>query len=390
MSLNDILKQIDGLESTITSRISESDSKVRELDTRLLSLEQRGVRFSSTSSTSAFGRKLDNYSISKLIRYLADPKSSKEDIGFELECHQELAGKSSGPDIGIRVPFEVFSKLETKDITVGGTGSHIVPTVYQADNLIDVLRNRSIVMELGATVLSGLAGDVAIPKKSSNTTGYWFSGDGSDNITPSDPALGTVSLSPTFVGGLSGYSYKQLSQSSPSVERLIMDDLTDTLSLALDAAALSGSGTGNEPTGILNTVGIGTDTYSSTPTFSDIVGLEGTLAAANADEGNLGYATTPAVMTTLKTVDKGTDTGQFVWANSKMNGLPARYTNNMPAGNIIIGKWSDLLIGIWGQGIQLAVDPSTNFASGSVRVRAILGVDIAVRNAESFAEIHPV
>lgn len=367
--------------------VQKNNDRISALEADITSLAKTAHR----SFAGGLARKqIENYSISNVIRYLSDPKGASVDIGRELELHQELAGKSSGPDFGIHVPFEVFAKMQTKAVTVGGTGSNLVPTEYLENSLIDVLRNRSHVMQLGATVLDDLMGDVAIPKKTASVTAYWFAGDGSDTITASDPTISSVSLSPTFVGGLTGYSHKMLMQSSPAIERFLMDDLSATLAFALDAAALNGSGSGAEPTGILNTGSIGSTTYANggSPSFANIVGLEGTLAEANTDAGQLGYVSAANLLATLKTTDVGTDTGRFIWSGGQMNGYAARHTGNMPDGYVLLGNWADLLIGIWGSGVLLAVDPSTNFASGSVRVRAILGCDIDVRHAESFAEIH--
>jgi hypothetical protein len=52
---------------------------------------------------------------------------------------------------------------------------------------------------------------------------------------------------------------------------------------------------------------------------------------------------------------------------------------------IIFGNWKDLIIAMWGNGIELAVDESTYFASGSVQIRCLLDADIGVRNAASFS-----
>ena len=45
---------------------------------------------------------------------------------------------------------------------------------------------------------------------------------------------------------------------------------------------------------------------------------------------------------------------------------------------------ADLLIGMFGQ-LEILVDPYTDFAKGTVGVRALQSIDIAVRHAESFA-----
>jgi HK97 family phage major capsid protein len=51
---------------------------------------------------------------------------------------------------------------------------------------------------------------------------------------------------------------------------------------------------------------------------------------------------------------------------------------------IIFGNFDDLIIGQWG-GLDVLVDPYTGSSAGTVRVRVLQDVDIAVRHAESFA-----
>ncbi len=51
---------------------------------------------------------------------------------------------------------------------------------------------------------------------------------------------------------------------------------------------------------------------------------------------------------------------------------------------IIYGNFNDLLIGMWGS-LEILVDPYTDIAKGTVGIRALQSIDIAVRHAESFA-----
>ena len=68
------------------------------------------------------------------------------------------------------------------------------------------------------------------------------------------------------------------------------------------------------------------------------------------------------------------------------NNVPSNLTKgtgtNLSA--VIYGNFADLLIGMFGQ-LEILVDPYTDFAKGTVGVRALQSIDIAVRHAESFA-----
>jgi HK97 family phage major capsid protein len=132
-------------------------------------------------------------------------------------------------------------------------------------------------------------------------------------------------------------------------------------------------------------------------TFAKLVELETAVAVANADLGTLSYVTNPKVRGALKTKDKDTDTGQYVWGNDNtVNGYRAYASNLIPANltkgsgsNLaaaIFGNWSDLVVGMWG-GLDILVDPYTGSSSGTVRVVALQNVDVKLRQTASFAKI---
>ena len=82
-------------------------------------------------------------------------------------------------------------------------------------------------------------------------------------------------------------------------------------------------------------------------------------------------------------------TGLFVWNAGRepgvgeVGGLPAYASSNVPLDKIILGNFSDLLMGMWGA-IDVSVDPNYDFAKGSIAVRIFASVDFAVRHPQSF------
>ena len=74
------------------------------------------------------------------------------------------------------------------------------------------------------------------------------------------------------------------------------------------------------------------------------------------------------------------------WRFEVSNNVPSNLTKGSGTGlsALIYGNFSDLLIGMFGQ-LEILVDPYTDFAKGTVGVRALQSIDIAVRHAESFA-----
>jgi HK97 family phage major capsid protein len=317
------------------------------------------------------------------------------DAGLELEASRAVADKVGKKAQGIYLPMDVMAR----DLTAGtnSAGGYTVGTDMMGGSFIDLLRNRMMVMQMGARLMTGLNGNVAIPRQSGGATAYWVAENGA--ITESGQTFDQVTMSPKTIGALTDISRRLLLQSSVDVEALVRDDLASTIALALDLAAINGSGSSNQPTGILNTSGIGDvagGTNGLAPTFAHMVELETDVATANADIGALGYLTNAKVRGKLKQTEKASSTGQFVWDGNGVNGYNAMVSNQVPStldkgtstgvcSAIIFGNWNDLIIGQWGAGIDVMVDPYTGGAAGTVRVRAMQDVDIAVRHAASFS-----
>lgn len=330
------------------------------------------------------GSSENKYSLARAIRGVIDPRSV--DDGYERECSQELARQHGRNPKGFYMPL---GRLSERVFSVSGTPS-MVGTEHLGSEFIDVLRARSFVMQLGTRLLSGLTQDVSIPRLTSGASSGWIAGDGADGLTPSDPSLDSVTLTPKAVGALTVLSRKMILQGDPDSENMVRNDLASLIAVELDRAAINGSGTSNQPLGVAGVPGILTGTYPlAGPDFASIVAMEGKLASNNADLGSLAYLTAPVLAATLKSTQKASTSSEFIWSagrdrgTGEMNGFPAFATSNMVADKILFGNWSDLLMGLWGA-IDIEVDPYYDFAKGSIAVRVLAYVDFAVRHPKSF------
>jgi HK97 family phage major capsid protein len=207
-------------------------------------------------------------------------------------------------------------------------------------------------------------------------------------------------MNPKTVGAFTDISRKLMLQSSIDVEAFVRNDLATVLALAIDLAAINGSGSNNQPTGILATSGIGSvagGTNGGAPTLANMIDLETAVSVANADVGSLAYLTNAKVRGKLKQTFKNATYGDVpVWGDGNMvNGYNAAVSNQVPSNltkgtasgvcsAVLFGNFADLIIGQWGA-LDLMVDPYSNSTSGTVRVVALQDVDVAVRHAESFA-----
>lgn len=350
--------------------------------------------------------------------------------GFEIECARAAADKRedvrADRQSAFTIPIDVLSspldarsgdaeeltrmlmqrmmgasggRLGQRDLVVGTptAGGNLVATELLASSFIDILVNQLSVMQMGATMLPGLQGNIAIPRATAGSTGYWVAENAGP--TESQQAFDQVALTPKTAGAYVDYGRRLLLQASIAVEAFVRMDIARTMALMIDLAALAGTGASNQPRGVLNTSGIGSvagGTNGLAPTWDHIVALETAVANANAPTGSLGYLTNTKVRGKLKTTQKFSGTnGQEIWQGGELNGARALVSNQVPSNltkgsssgvcsAILYGNWSDLLIALWG-GLDIMLDPYAGSLAGTRRVIALQDVDVSVRYPVSFS-----
>jgi HK97 family phage major capsid protein len=369
----------------LAEQVIERGGDMEEFNDAALKQYRESIKPISTSVEDPdVGKDQKRYSLTRLVRCLADPKNPQlaREAAFELEISGDIAKRSGRDPQGAYVPDFAVRTLSAGTAT---DGAELVATNLLAERFIDVLRNRTVVAQAGATMLDGLVGDVAIPRKTTASTAAWIATEGG-NSANSEPQFDQVTMSPKTLGVYGDYTRQLLLQSTPSIDALLQDDLSVGVGLAIDAAALVGDGTGGAPTGIVSTAGVSTSTIASAgaPTWVELVEFETDVATENADMGALAFVMTAAVRGNLKTTEKATNTAQFIMGEgNEANGYPVYVTQQAAANGIYFGNWNDLLIGMWG-GRDILVDPYTSSISGTVRIVALQSVDVAVRHPESF------
>jgi HK97 family phage major capsid protein len=232
-------------------------------------------------------------------------------------------------------------------------------------------------------MLSGLTGDIAIPKAVGGATTAWL--DEASTVSTSDQAFAQLGMTPKRLAASTAYTKQLVAQSSIDMEGFVRNDLMSVIALAIDLAALEGTGAAGQPLGILNTDGINTVTFGASPTWAKVVEFETNIATDNADVNSMNYLTTPAVRGALKTTERASGTASFIWENntSPVNGYGANVTNQISDNKVFFGDFSQLLVGMW-DGLDVTVDPFTLAANGQIRIVMQNLVDIAIRHAESF------
>ena len=351
----------------------------------------------SAATIGMTSKEAGGYSLCRAIDAAASGNWGK--AGFEREASQAVASRLGREARGFFLPMDV----QNRDLTVGtaSAGGNLVGTDFLGGSFIEILRNRMVVNTLGASVLSGLRGNIAIPRQSGAATAYWVSENSA--FTESNQTFAQVTMSPKFVGTFTDMSRRLVVQSDPSVEALVRSDLATTLATAVDAACFHGTGTNGQPLGIIGQSGVGSvaiGTNGGAPTFASVVNLMREVEIDNALAGSLAYVTNPKVKAKLMTTARQSSgvEGNFILQDpANLNGYRFESTQQISStltkgssssvcSAMFFGNFAELLIGYFG-GLDVLVDPYTGGAAGTLRIRTLMDCDVAVRHAESFAVI---
>lgn len=318
-----------------------------------------------------------------VVRVLRAQMEGRSLDGVEAEYTQEAERRSGRKAQGAFIPMQALEQRAANTTTTAG---ELVPTQHRPQDYIGALHNKLMARRLGVRVLSGLSGNVSIPKYGSGLTTGWV-GEG-DAVPEGNMGFDEVTLSPKHVGGKTEMSRQLLQQSSPGVEALVRDDLSYLIAQQIDSAILNGSGTANEPQGIIGATGVQT---ADMPTdWAGVLGLSELLALANLEAVN--WLAAPGVKTALASAEKVKGSGSgFLLQGGQMDDKPFNATNQMPADTLLLGDFSQVMLGIWSD-LDILVNPyaEPSYSRGGVQVRAMATADVALRHPQGFVVATPV
>ena len=318
-----------------------------------------------------------------LLRVLQAGVEGRALTGAEAEYQQETERRTGRKAQGVFVPMRLLEQRAPVTTTSAG---ELVGTDHRGDLYIQPLRNKLLARRLGVRVLSGLHGNVSVPKHGTGVSVGWVAENGAVPETDVDPS--NVTLSPKHAGGYLELTRQLIMQSSPDVEALVRDDFAAVLAQAIDSALIIGGA--NKPTGIMSTVGVQTANLA-TLNWAAVLAMKAKAELANADATS--WLFNPAVAAKLAGTEKSTGTGIYLLNDEgRMAGIQGYSTNPVPnvtgtpdKGVAILGDWSQVLLGIWSE-IDILVNPYAQpaYGRGGVLIRAMSTVDVAVRHPQAF------
>lgn len=345
------------------------------------------------------------FSFARAIVAAASKDNDWSKAGFELECSKAVAQKLGriAENHKFYVPFEVIERgvelsperqmalaiqaaMGRRDLTAGvaGAGGFLVGT--ENVGFIEMLRNRSVAFRMGVRRLSGLQGNVTVPRQSAAATAAWLANEATD-ATESQQTFVQMSLTPKNLAAYTEVSRQLLLQSSPGVEGIVTDDIAQVVALAADLAVLEGSGAAGQPTGLALTAGIG-NVAAGAASYAKVLEFQEDVATSNVTPVRGGYVTHATTASILMQKQRFTSTDTPLWEGNiwdgQVSGFPGMSSNQLAAGVIAFGDWQEGVVGEWGV-LEVEVNPYANFKAGIIGVRAIYSLDVAFRRPFAFS-----
>ena len=342
-------------------------------------------------------RELKNFSLCRLLDAQLTGDWSK--AGLEREASEAVARKLGKQPDGAFVPYDVLAKRDLS--SAAGVGADLIGTDHLASSFIDLMRNESIIAQVGATMLPGLVESISIPRQDTANSATWIDNEDYSGTAETNATFGAISLTPKTLRLRTDITRKMLKQSSPVVDMLIKTDLAAAAAEAIDTAAIVGTGSNNQPQGIRGATGVATfniATDGGPITHAALVDMETALGNYQR-AGNMAYLTNSKVIGQLKQIPRHAtaNVGGFLLEDGKANGHPVHVSNSCPSdltqgsgsnlSLMILGAWKSLLVGMWG-GLDVLPDPHND--DGRLILRAFQDVDIALRYPGAFCVLDDI
>lgn len=263
-----------------------------------------------------------------------------------------------------------------------GSGAEVVGT--DISGLIAPIRSHLATLEAGATMLTGLVGDVKLPIYAGSTAKWKGEGVSSDDGAG---AFSKLELKPKRITTHIDVSKQFLLQDSAECEAMLLDDLGAAVSAKFESTIFGKeAGTINQPAGIFNTI----PTIKGTANRDNILSLEKGVTFKDRLRAPA-YLTNADGRDVLKATPKMANQPLYLMEpDGSMNCHKVIITNNITSGlqaaedehGIIFADWSQLILGFWAVGI--IVDEYSQALLDNVKITINAYVDSGWRFANSY------
>jgi len=299
---------------------------------------------------------------------------------YETGLAQLAADRYGAPQMrGLVVPHSrMVRDLGVATASAGGS----LASATDLQRVADAVRPAVVLERMGAQRVetSGVS-ELAFPRFAGGSGGWLAESEAavSDSAT-----IASVSATPHCAAARLALSRKVRNQAREDVEAAVLRELRQCVAATLEAGFLTGTGSNSQPLGIINTPGIGSQSFAgAVPTLAELVGMIETYADADGDLGAARFLLHPSdladLLKTLVDASGGEtiiQTGDGEW---RIAGVPVAASRHLTEGKHLLLDPSAVALAYFG-GPQVVMDEFSNgkAINGSAEIVVFNFADVAV------------
>lgn len=356
------------------------------LDIITNSFRRQFSHFQDRQDRRAIARRMDQkYDLLRLLRGLRENDTARL-APHEHACSAQIAERRGREP----KPGFAFVPISTRALTAGvaSAGGHLISTeTAPGDTFVEFLHGSSVLIRQSISRLA-LTGAASVPRTSANIATYWVS-EGTA-LTESQFSFAVAAATPKSCGAYTQISDRWIKQASPAAQTFIWREMARSTAAELDSKVLNGSGASGQPTGILNTAGIGSVSGTSLGYAGILDAIKNVEDASGlVDPTRASFVLAPDAARLLRSREKATGSGMIL-SGTDLAGYGAQTTKSVPDSSLLFGDWSQFVLCEWGT-LEVGIDPygadGGLFKQGLIGLRALWTVDALVLHPESFCKI---
>jgi HK97 family phage major capsid protein len=268
----DLLPEEDAEFRELTGQIAKKDEELVAFDERIAELSEEQKRSEQVTAGAAAVKRAQARAVNVSEARTYERGNGRSYLQDLARVQMNMDGDGSSVDRLRRHAQDVETDPEYRDLTrTDGAGGYFVPPLWVMQDYIEMARaGRAYANLCNGQALPPGTDSINIPKVATGTaTGVQTADNGA--VAETDLTDDFVTAPVRTIAGQQDIAIQLLDQSPVSFDQVVFRDLTADYAAKLDLQVISGSGSSGQVTGVRNTSGIETISYTtSTPTVSQL------------------------------------------------------------------------------------------------------------------------
>lgn len=236
-------------------------------------------------------------------------------------------------------------------------------TPAMSAELIDLARNRSVVMAAGARTIPMPTPSFVMVRVTDDPTVAWTAENAT--IPQSQPVFGRLTFRARKLAARVPISF-ELANDAPNAASQIRNQLATVLAIEIDRVGLLGTADGEEPIGLFNAVGVQEISSVGSPDYDDF--LDAIQLVENVNGQPNAYVFSPAVKNTLAKLKDSE--GNYLAPPPDLGQLQRLVTKQLANSQAALGDFAQMLIGVLSQvRIEIAREGGDAWAKDQIEIK---------------------